>query len=126
VDYGPLGHTFPSDAKFIPRHHFVKLETEHGTGRKDRSFSRWSQLAHLFFMQLTSRVSLRDGVSILKSRFKSLYHLAIKPVARSTFADANNRRPASFFEALFGVMCQRCQPPAPKYKFKFKNKLYNI
>jgi putative transposase len=112
--------------KLIPRHHFAKLEAEHSTGRKARSFSRWSQLAHLLFMQLTARVSLRDGVSSLKARVKSLYHLGVKPVARSTFADANNQRPASFFEALFGLMYRRCQPLAPKHKFKFKNKLFSL
>ncbi len=112
--------------KLIPRHHFAKLEAEHGTGRKARSFSRWSQLVHLLSMQLTARVSLRDAVSSLKARGKSLYHLGVKPVPRSTFADANNQRPASFFEALFGVMYQRCQPLAPKHKFKFKNKLFSL
>jgi putative transposase len=112
--------------KFIPRHHFDKLETEHGTGRKARSFTRWSQLVHLLSMQLTARVSLRDCVSSLKARIKSLYHLGVKPVARSTFADANNQRPASFFEALFGLMYRRCQPLAPKHKFKFKNKLFSL
>ena len=112
--------------KLIPRHHFAKLETEHGTGRKARSFTRWSQLVHLLSMQLTARVSLRDGVSSLKARIKSLYHLGVKPVARSTFADANNQRPASFFEALFGLMYRRCQPLAPKHKFKFKNKLFSL
>jgi hypothetical protein len=112
--------------KLIPRHHFAKLEAEHGTGRKARSFTRWSQLVHLLSMQLTARVSLRDGVSSLKARIKSLYHLGVKPVARSTFADANNQRPASFFEALFGLMYRRCQPLAPKHKFKFKNKLYSL
>ena len=112
--------------KLIPRHHFAKLETEHSTGRKARSFTRWSQLVHLLSMQLTARVSLRDGVSSLKARVKSLYHLGVKPVARSTFADANHQRPASFFEALFGLMYRRCQPLAPKHKFKFKNKLYSL
>jgi hypothetical protein len=112
--------------KLIPRHHFAKLEAEHGNGRKARSFTRWSQLVHLVFIQLTARASLRDGVASLKARFKNLYHLGARPVARSTFADANNRRPASFFEALFGLMYQRCQPLAPKHKFKFKNKLYSL
>jgi len=112
--------------KLIPRHHFGKLEAEHGTGRKARSFTRWSQLVHLLSMQLTARVSLRDCVSSLKARIKSLYHLGVKPVARSTFADANNQRPASFFEALFGLMYRRCQPLAPKHKFKFKNKLFSL
>ena len=112
--------------KLIPRHHFSKLEREHGTGRPSRTFSRWHQLVHLVFMQVTSRASLRDGVAALKARFSNLYHLGVRPVARSTFADANNRRPASFFEALFGLMYRRCQPLAPKHKFRFKNKLFSL
>jgi len=117
---------FQQMLKLIPRHHFSRLEQEHGTGRHARSFTRWNQLVHLVFIQLTARASLRDGVASLKARFKNLYHLGARPVARSTFADANNRRPASFFEALFGVMYRRCQPLAPKHKFKFKNKLYSL
>ncbi|MBM4289062.1 MAG: DUF4372 domain-containing protein [Deltaproteobacteria bacterium] len=46
--------------KLIPRHHFAKLEAEHGTGRKARSFSRWSQLVHLLSMQLTARAESED------------------------------------------------------------------
>ena len=79
--------------KLIPRHHLAKLETEHGTGRQARSFTRWSQLVHLLSMQLTARASLRDGVASLKARLKNLYHLGVKPVPRSTFADANHKRP---------------------------------
>jgi len=112
--------------KLIPRHHFAKLEAEHGTGRQARSFTRWSQLVHLLSMQLTARVSLRDGVASLKARIKNLYHLGVKPVARSTFAGANNKRPASFFEAMFALMYRRCQPIAPKHKFRFKNKLFSL
>ena len=92
--------------KLIPRHVLGKLETEHGTGRKARTFTRWSQLVHLISMQLTARVSLRDGISSLKARIKSLYHLGVKPVARSTFSDANSGRPASFFAAVFAHMYQ--------------------
>jgi DDE family transposase/uncharacterized protein DUF4372 len=117
---------FQQMLKLIPRHHFSRLEQEHGTGRQARSFTRWNQLVHLVFIQLTARASLRDGVASLKARFKNLYHLGAQPVARSTFADANNRRPASFFEVLFGLMYRRCQPLAPKHKFKFKNKLYSL
>jgi len=117
---------FQQMLKLIPRHHFSRLEQEHGTGRQARSFTRWNQLVHLVFIQITARASLRDGVASLQARFKNLYHLGARPVARSTFADANNRRPASFFEALFGLMYRRCQPLAPKHKFKFKNKLYSL
>jgi len=112
--------------KIISRHDFSTLEKQHGTGRKARNFSRWNQFVHLMFMQLTSRSSLRDGIQCLTSRANNLYHLGGRPVSRSTFADANAKRPASFYEALFQKMYCRCQPLAPKHKFKFKNKLYSM
>ena len=47
-------------------------------------------------------------------------------MARSTFAEANEKRSASFFYALFGQLYSRFQPTAPKHKFKFKNKLFSL
>jgi len=78
------------------------------------------------FMQLTGRASLRDGIQSMNSRSKNLYHLGAKPVSRSTFSDANNKRPASMYEALFEKVYQRCRMISPKHKFKFKNKLYSL
>ena len=59
-------------------------------------------------------------------RGNSGYHLGTAPAARSTFAEANNKRPASFYKALFGCIYGRCQGVAPKHKFKFKNKLFSL
>ena len=112
--------------KIVPRHVFATLDKAHGTGRAARKFSRWDQFVHLLAIQLTGRVSLRDGVRSIRSRLTNLYHLGTKPAARSTFAEANERRPAAFFEALFGHVYGRCQPVAPKHKFKFKNKLFSL
>ena len=117
---------FHSMLKFIPRHDFSSLEKRHGTGRKARSFTRWNQFVHLMFMQLTSRSSLRDGIHGIASRAKDLYHVGAKPVSRSTFSDANSKRPASFYEAFFEKIYGKCQPIAPKHKLKFKNKLYSL
>ena len=117
---------FHSMLNFIPRHQFAALENQHSTGRKFRNFSRWNQFTHLMFMQLTGRASLRDGIQSMNSRARDLYHLGAKPVARATFADANNIRPASFYQALFEKMYQRCRIVSPKHKFKFKNKLYSL
>ena len=77
-------------------------------------------------MQLTSRSSLRDSIHGMASRAKDLYHVGAKPVSRSTFSDANSRRPASLYEALFERIYAKCQPIAPKHKYKFKNKLYSL
>ena len=117
---------FHSMLNFIPRHQFTALESQHSTGRKSREFSRWNQFVHLMFMQMTGRASLRDGIQSMNSRVKNLYHLGAKPVARSTFADANNIRPASFYQAVFEKLYQRCRMISPKHKFKFKNKLYSL
>jgi putative transposase len=117
---------FHSMLNFIPRHQFSALEYQHSTGRKSRKFSRWNQFVHLMFMQLTGRKSLRDGIQSMNSRLKDLYHIGARPVSRSTFADANNSRPASFYEALFERVYQRCRLISPKHKFKFKNKLYSL
>jgi putative transposase len=78
------------------------------------------------FMQITGRVSLRDSVVSLSVRNSFLYHLGFRNVRRSTFSDANNKRPASFYKALFDVTYQQCRSLAPKHKFKFKNKLYTM
>jgi putative transposase len=78
------------------------------------------------FMQLTGRSSLRDGIQSMNSRAENLYHLGAKPVSRSTFADANNMRPASFYEALFTKLYERCRIVSPRHKFKFKNKLFSL
>lgn len=117
---------FHSMLNFIPRHQFSALEKQHSTGRKSRKFNRWNQYVHLMFMQLTGRKSLRDGIQSMNSRHKNLYHLGAQPVSRSTFADANNNRPASFYEALFEKAYHRCRRISPKHKFKFKNKLYSL
>ena len=117
---------FHSMLNFIPRHQFDALENQHGTGRKARDFTRWNQFVHLMFMQLTGRSSLRDGIQSMNSRFNNLYHLGAKPVAKSTFADANAMRPASLYEALFEKTYQRCRMISPKHKFKFKNELYSL
>ncbi len=117
---------FHSMLNFIPRHQFTALESQHSTGRKPRKFNRWNQFVHLMFMQLTDRESLRDGIQSMNSRAKNLYHMGAEPVSRSTFADANNMRPASFYESLFEKIYQRCRMISPKHKFKFKNKLYSL
>jgi hypothetical protein len=69
--------------KLIPRPHFSNLEQRYGTGRTARSFTRWDQFVPLL---LTGRVNLRDGIAGLKARVRSLYHLGVQAVARSTFA----------------------------------------
>ncbi|AMD93092.1 hypothetical protein AXF15_08270 [Desulfomicrobium orale DSM 12838] len=74
------------------------------------------------FIQLAARRSMRDGLRCLEAAGNRLYHWGLKNVARSTFADANNSRPAGFFKDLFAEMYGLCAAKAPKHKFRFKSK----
>lgn len=114
--------------KLIDRHDFQTLENgQFRPRRKYRTLSRWGQFTTMMFAQITGRASLRDISDSLHTQTGSLYHLGIRPVKKSTLADANNNRSAEFFQAFFEKTYQRCAAVAPgKKKFRFKNKLYSL
>ena len=59
------------------------------------------QLICMVFAQLTWRDGLRDIVECLNAKPEALYHLGFRePVAKSTLADANERRDWKLWEAL--------------------------
>ena len=124
-----MSHTttlFSQALSLIPRHVFQKLEARHKTGRFSRQFGFKEQFTVMAFIQLAARRSMRDGLRALSTVGNRLYHFALKSVARSTFADANNSRPVGFFKALFAEMYALCAPKAPTHKFRFKSKLYSM
>ena len=86
----------------VPRHVFQKLENRHKTGRSSRKFGFKEQFIVMAFIQLAARRSMRDGLRALSAVGNRLYHWGLKPVARSTFADANKSRPVDFFTLLSG------------------------
>jgi len=72
-----------------------------------RGFSCLDQFLCLAFAQLTYRESLRDIETCLRAMQPKLYHMGIRGrVARSTLADANERRDwriaADFAQILIG------------------------
>jgi len=91
-----------------------------------RTFVHWNQFVHLLHAQLAGCKNLRDEVMGMNAAAKRLYRLGTKPVAKSTFADANNARPCMFFEALFGELYQRCLTKAHGHKFSRKNNLFSL
>lgn len=63
------------------------------------AFSYWDQLLCMLFAQLTSRTSLRDITTCLRSHSNKLYFAGFRgSIARSTLADANERRDSRSFE----------------------------
>lgn len=91
-----------------------------------RGFSSWNHFSSMMFGQLCGQDSLRGIEAGLASQSKSLYHLGITPVRRSTLAYANEHRPHELFKQLFFHMLSKCQPIAGKHNFRFKSPLYSI
>jgi putative transposase len=104
----------------VPRQIFSRIAKQHGPKRQPKKFTLWEQFVCLLFFQLTERKSLRACVRNMNSFHHKLYHLGVKPVAKSTFSDANNKRPYQFFAELFKELYQRCLGVAPKNKFNLK------
>ena len=113
--------------QLLNRHDFRRIE-QNGfkPKRKYRNLSRWGQFVVMMFAQITGRSSLRDIVHQFQFQAAKLYHLGVKVVKRSTLADANSKRSAEFFQALFEHQYGKCAAFAPRKKFRFKNKLYSF
>jgi len=78
---------------YLPLHEFRKCVKRYGGHYKVQSFSCLDQYLCMAFAQLTYRESLRDIEACLRSMQNKLYHMGIRgKVARSTLADANDRR----------------------------------
>ena len=110
--------------QFIPRHRFEKSVESAGADRHCRHFSAWRQFLTCLYAQITGKDSLRvisDGLLTNRAR---LYHLGMEPVAKSTLADAMNRRDPAVFKALFDELLARCTKLAPGHGFRFHNPLY--
>lgn len=78
---------------FLPMHEFRRCIERYEGNKRMRSFSCWDQYLCMAFAQLTYRESLRDIEACLRAVPKKRYHMGIKgTVARSTIAEANERR----------------------------------
>ncbi|MDH4074244.1 MAG: IS4 family transposase [Gammaproteobacteria bacterium] len=96
--------------QFVPWSRFERLVEEHGADFRVRRLSTRSQFIAMLFAQLAGSQSLRDVETVLGSQRDRLYHLGAAAPARSTLADANARRPAAMFGALFGLLLKQARP----------------
>lgn len=86
---------------YLPRSDFNEAVERYAGKYPTLSFSHWDQLLCMLFAQLTSRGSLRDITTCLRSSSSKLYFAGFRgSIARSTLADANERRDSRIFEAL--------------------------
>src|SRR3546814_10664981 len=99
---------FTQLVQHLPLHTFRRLVAKFDWQRYVKPFSCLYQFLCMAFAQLTGRESLRDSELCLRAHQTKLLHLGIRGrVARSTLADANERRDwrihADFAQTLIGT-----------------------
>ena len=108
----------------ISRLDFKSIVNKHNGDHRVRNFFCWDQLIFLLFSQFSKRESLRETVISVNSMHSKLYHLGCKSVRRSTFSDANNKRPFQIYQDLFYKLLDKTQRIAPKHRIKLDRKLF--
>jgi hypothetical protein len=93
---------------FLPKYEFDKCVAQYRGNFRVRKLPTYEQFLVLAFAQLTWRESLRDIETCLASFGPKLYHSGIRqPTARSTLADANEKRDWRIFADFAHVLIQQ-------------------
>ena len=93
---------------FLPKYEFDKCVAQYRGNFRVRKLPAYEQFLVLAFAQLTWRESLRDIETCLASFGPKLYHSGIhQPTARSTLADANEKRDWRIFADFAHVLIQQ-------------------
>ena len=100
----------------LDRNHFNYLVRKYDGDRYVKSFTCWNQLMALMFGQLCNRESLHDVVVALEAHQSKCYHLGMgrNPIAKTTFATANQNRDYRIFEDFAFFMMEQARIRAKK------------
>ena len=107
---------FTQLTSFLDRNHFNYLVRKYDGDRYVKSFTCWNQLMALMFGQLCNRESLHDVVVALEAHQSKCYHLGMgrNPIAKTTFATANQNRDYRIFEDFAFFMMKQARIRAKK------------
>jgi IS4 transposase len=101
---------FASLLKPISRRQFASSVAAHDADAYDKRFGSWDHLVTLIYCQLSGVTSLRGIAVGWNANSHHHYHLGSGPVARSTLADANHRRPPAVFAETFEALAREAEP----------------
>ena len=119
-------YVFAQLVEFLDKDKFRYLVDKYGGNRYVKNFTCWSQLLALMFGQLSNRESLRDLVVALEAHRSKCYHLGMgrKPIAKTTFATANQNRDYRIFEEFAFFMMEQARRKRVTDIFKLGGNVY--
>jgi putative transposase len=102
---------FASLLKPVCRRRFRSVVEACNGDAYDKSFDSWDHLVSPIYAQLSSAKSLRGLEAGWNAHAHHHYHLGSGPIARSTLADANSRRPPEIFAETFAQLSELANRP---------------
>ena len=119
-------YVFAQLVEFLDNDKFRHLVDKYEGNRYVKHFTCWNQLLALMFGQLSNRESLRDLVVALEAHQSKCYHLGLgkNPIAKTTFATANQNRDYRIFEEFAFYMMELARSKRATDIFKLKGKVY--
>ena len=119
-------YVFSQLVTFMDSDKFRHLVDKSEGNRYVKHFTCRNQLLALMFGQLSNRESLRDLVVALEAHLSKCYHLGLgkNPIAKTTFATANQNRDYRIFEEFAFYMMDQARSKRATDIFKFKGKVY--
>lgn len=104
-------YVFAQLFEYLPAHTLRRAVKRYQGERYVKRFSCHDQFRCMAFAQLSARESLRDIEICLRAHHAKLYHLGIRGrVARSTLADANERRDWRIYQDLAQYLIRQARP----------------
>ena len=119
-------YVFAQLIEFLDNNKFRHLADKYDGNRYVKHFTCWNQLLAMMFGQLSNRESLRDLIVAFEAHRAKQYHLGLgrKPIAKTTFASANQNRDYRIFEDFAFYMMEQARKKRVTDIFKLKGNVY--
>ena len=119
-------NVFAQLTAFLNRTQFNNYVRKYDGNRYVKHFTCWNQLLAMMFGQLSNRESLRDLIVAFEAHRAKQYHLGLgrKPIAKTTFASANQNRDYRIFEDFAFYMMEQARKKRVTDVFKLKGNVY--
>ena len=119
-------YVFAQLTAFLNRTQFNNYVRKYDGNRYVKHFTCWNQLLAMMFGQLSNRESLRDMIVAFEAHRAKQYHLGLgrKPIAKTTFASANQNRDYRIFEDFAFYMMEQARKKRVTDIFKLEGNAY--